>query len=47
MLDLLRPLTQGALRVVFGCGGDRDRTKRPVMGRAVAARADALYVTSD
>ena len=47
VLDLLRPLTQGALRVVFGCGGDRDRTKRPVMGRAVAARADALYVTSD
>ena len=47
VLDLLRPLTLGALRVVFGCGGDRDRTKRPVMGRAVAARADALYVTSD
>ncbi|HVQ24670.1 MAG TPA: UDP-N-acetylmuramoyl-L-alanyl-D-glutamate--2,6-diaminopimelate ligase [Planctomycetota bacterium] len=47
VLDLLRPLTLGALRVVFGCGGDRDRTTRPVMGRAVAARADALYVTSD
>jgi len=47
VLDLLRPLTQGALRVVFGCGGDRDRSKRPVMGRTVAARADALYVTSD
>jgi len=47
VLDLLRPLTAGSLRVVFGCGGDRDRTKRPVMGRAVASRADRLYVTSD
>ncbi len=47
VLTLLRPLTRGQLRVVFGCGGDRDRTKRPMMGRAAAESADHLYVTSD
>jgi len=46
-LDVLRPLTKGRLICVFGCGGDRDRTKRPLMGEAAAARADIALVTSD
>jgi UDP-N-acetylmuramoyl-L-alanyl-D-glutamate--2,6-diaminopimelate ligase len=47
VLGALRPLTKGKLRVVFGCGGDRDRTKRPRMARVAHKLADAVYVTSD
>jgi UDP-N-acetylmuramoyl-L-alanyl-D-glutamate--2,6-diaminopimelate ligase len=46
-LAAVRPFTEGALTVVFGCGGDRDRGKRPDMGRIAEAGADHAIVTSD
>jgi UDP-N-acetylmuramoyl-L-alanyl-D-glutamate--2,6-diaminopimelate ligase len=46
VLQAARPLTSGRLIVVFGCGGDRDRAKRPLMG-AAAAVADLSIITSD
>lgn len=47
VLVTLRELTFGKLTVVFGCGGDRDRTKRPHMGRIATELADRVVVTSD
>ena len=47
VLSALRPVTAGDLIVVLGCGGDRDRGKRPVMGAAAARLADVAIFTSD
>ena len=47
VLRAARELTRGRLHVVFGAGGDRDRAKRPLMGRAAAELADRVIVTSD
>ncbi len=47
VLKSLAPLSVGRLIVLFGCGGDRDRGKRPIMGRIAAELADLVVVTSD
>jgi UDP-N-acetylmuramoyl-L-alanyl-D-glutamate--2,6-diaminopimelate ligase len=47
VLGALRPLTRGRLIVVFGCGGDRDRSKRPRMARVAESLADHVVITSD
>ena len=46
-LGSLRDVTDGELIVVFGCGGDRDTTKRPLMGKVAADGADHIIVTTD
>jgi UDP-N-acetylmuramoyl-L-alanyl-D-glutamate--2,6-diaminopimelate ligase len=47
LLKAARPFVKGQLICVFGCGGDRDRTKRPLMGGIAANLADQVFVTSD
>ncbi|MBV9207232.1 MAG: UDP-N-acetylmuramoyl-L-alanyl-D-glutamate--2,6-diaminopimelate ligase [Actinobacteria bacterium] len=47
VLRSLRPATRGSLIIVLGCGGDRDRAKRPMMGAAAASLADVAILTSD
>jgi UDP-N-acetylmuramoyl-L-alanyl-D-glutamate--2,6-diaminopimelate ligase len=46
-LDALRPFATGRLICVFGCGGDRDKGKRPIMGRIAIEKADVVIVTDD
>lgn len=47
VLVSMKEVTNGRLVAVFGCGGDRDRTKRPIMGRIAAEKADFVIITSD
>jgi UDP-N-acetylmuramyl-tripeptide synthetase len=47
VLRAVRPLTRGRIFCVFGCGGDRDAAKRPLMGEVAGRRSDIVLVTSD
>ena len=45
--DPVRPVKKGRILLVFGCGGQRDRTKRPLMGRTACQEADVVFLTND
>jgi len=47
VLKTARDITEGKLIAVLGCGGDRDKTKRPLMGREAEKAADLVVITSD
>lgn len=47
ILETAKAIKENRIIVVFGCGGDRDATKRPIMGRIAAEYGDVIYVTSD
>ena len=47
ILEAVRPFTEGRILLVFGCGGNRDRLKRPIMGGIASEGADLVYLTSD
>ena len=45
--DAVLPFRKGRIFVVFGCGGERDRTKRPLMGHTACSQADSVFLTND
>lgn len=46
-IDIAKSIADGRVLTVFGCGGDRDAMKRPLMGQIAEAKSDVIYVTSD
>ncbi|MBQ7087131.1 MAG: UDP-N-acetylmuramoyl-L-alanyl-D-glutamate--2,6-diaminopimelate ligase, partial [Clostridia bacterium] len=47
VLTMARQITKGRIITVFGCGGDRDKSKRPIMGEIAAKYSDKVIITSD